>query len=91
MSNLVTLGRVGRNRASAVISPQTSREDLHTRLAGQLGSLNVTLKSTDQQSAAPDEPVIGRHSDSRPAFVAWWERWREATSRISPASIRRHF
>ena len=93
MSNLVTLGRVSRNRARAVNSPQTLHEDPHVQFAGHVGNPNVTMKATDQQSAARNEPVINRNrdSDSRPAFAVWWERWREARNHISPTSIKRHF
>ncbi len=52
------------------------------RFDGQVGNLNVAMKTIDQQSA----PVI----DSNPAFSAWWERWREATTtRDAVASISR--
>ncbi len=67
---------------SGVESPQIPREDSHMRLDGQVGNLNVAMGTIDQQSAA----VI----DANPAFSAWWERWREATTtRFPVASIRR--
>jgi hypothetical protein len=57
---------------------------------GQAGSLGVTMKAEDQQSAVAEHKTT---IDSHPtfSFSLWWERWRrEARTRFPMPSIRRH-
>jgi hypothetical protein len=85
MSNSV----INQKPLSGVSSSQTPHEDSNMQVGDQAGSLSVTMKSKDQQSAAENKTTI----DSHPAFSfsLWWERWRrEARARFPIASIRRH-
>jgi hypothetical protein len=60
---------------SGVNSPQTPPDDQHIHIDGQVSSSGVTMKTTTPQFP----PGIGAH----PAFSLWWERWREARTRVS--------
>lgn len=66
---------IGQNQARSINAPQTPQEHSRFQTRGLTG-VKTKMKSI-QDPPATHNPV----PDSRPAFSAWWERWRESRTR----------
>lgn len=75
----------GQNQTQSIGSPQTTQQPLRIEPRGQTGRLKTMMRSLEREPAAIRNAI----RDPRPAFSAWWERWRESRTRFHMASITR--